>query len=124
MKTQTVKTIFANLLFSFGIILMVIGFIRGTLTIVNSTIFDKYPLNNYEETKCDSGQPIRAVPIEKESLEKLSLTEEQKEENKQSCITSLEHTRKVKQVEDITYSISFLISGLALALVFNKFKSR
>jgi len=122
MKTQTIKAIFTNLLFSIGVILMVIGFIRGALTVVNSTIFDKYPLNNYEETKCDSGQPVRAIPVETES-KPLLLTEEQKQTNKQSCLNSLQHTRKVKQVEDTTYSFSFLISGLTLALVFNKIKT-
>jgi len=107
MKTQTIKAIFTNLLFSIGVILMVIGFIRGTFTLVNSLMFDKYPLNNYEETKCDSGLPVRAIPLEKGLLEESSLTEEQKQANKQSCINSLEHARKVKQVADITYSFSF-----------------
>jgi len=117
MKTQTIKAIFTNLLFVIGVILLVIGFIRGTSTAVKMVVFEKYPLQNHEETRCELGQ-TRAMPLEEKPIE---VDEATKEENKEKCLNDLEHARKVKQVEDVTASISLLISGFVLTFIFKRF---
>lgn len=119
MKSQVIKAIFTNLLFVIGIILTITGFVRGTSTAVKIAVFDKYPLNNYEETRCELDPVSREVPLAKPIEE--TLTEEEKLERQESCIKSLEYSRRIKKVEDITYSISFLVSGLALAVIFKRF---
>ena len=119
MKTKIIKAIFTNLLFVIGVVLMVVGFVRGVSTVVKSAVFEKYPLNDYEETRCQIEASSRAVPLEGAIAEPLS--EQEKKEIKADCFKSLEQARKVKQVDDITYSLSFLASGLALTLIFKRF---
>ena len=94
----------------------VVGFTQGTAVVVKSLVFDNYPLDNYEETKCNLGMPTREVPLEKNEIEPIS--EEDRKDKQDVCISGLEHARKVKQVEDITNSISLLIAGLVLAKIF------
>lgn len=60
-KGETIKAIFTNLLFLIGVILMIVGFIRGTSTTVKFLVFDKYPLNSYEETRCDYPQYSKPI---------------------------------------------------------------
>ncbi|MFH1706112.1 MAG: hypothetical protein ABH867_04380 [Patescibacteria group bacterium] len=119
MKTKIIKAIFTNLLFVIGVVLMVVGFVRGVSTVVKSAVFEKYPLNDYEETRCQTETFPRVVPLEGAIAEPLS--EQEKKEIKADCFKSLEQARKVKQVDDITYSLSFLASGLALTLIFKRF---
>jgi hypothetical protein len=118
MKTTSIKAIFTNLLFVIGVILMVIGFIRGTSTAANSLVFPKYPLNQYEETRCQLEIPAPAK-IDNESTP--IVDQKETEMRKQQCEESMEYARKTKQVNDITQSISFFISGLAIALIFKRF---
>ncbi len=137
MKVEIIKSIFTNLLFAIGVILAVIGFTSGTTVVVRSLVFDEYPLRNYEETRCDTGSMAKPMPLgEREAVlvaedvakqkiqyadldeETLAKKKEAIQEAKDSCENSIKHSRKVKQVEDITNSISLLVAGLVLAKVF------
>ena len=118
MKTENIKAIFTNLLFVIGVILMITGFVRGTSTIAKSLIFDKYPLNSYEETKCELGTAPRVAYGEEIAG---SANKETLEEREEKCLESLEQSRDVQQTEDIAYSVSFFVSGLALAMIFKRF---
>ena len=118
-KGETIKAIFTNLLFLIGVILIVIGFIRSTSTVVKFIVFDKYPLNSYEESRCDFNNPNYPKPavVEGESTPVDTRTDEQIEE----CKAALEQDRKLRMVEDVTTSISFLISGIAISAIFRRF---
>lgn len=119
MKTEKIKAIFTNLLFVIGIVLVIVGFIRGTLTITQIIVFDKYPINSYEETRCDQG----IVPVEatKKEGETSALTKIEIKEQKDKCLSSIEQGRKVKMTEDIVTSITTLLSGVALIYFFKRF---
>lgn len=119
MKTEKIKAIFTNLLFVIGIVLVIVGFIRGTLTVTQIIVFDKYPINSYEETRCDQG----IVPVEemKKEGETLAMTKQEIKEQKDKCQNSIEQGRKVKMTEDIVTSITTLLSGLALIYFFKRF---
>ena len=120
MKPEIIKSIFTNLLFVIGVILMVVGFIRGTATIANSIVFEQYPLDEWQETRCTIDMsyqdptllPADAIPAE---------TKEGFEQRRAECQQALDTTRKTKQVNDITYSFGFFVSGVALALGFKRF---
>jgi hypothetical protein len=120
MKPELIKAIFTNLLFVIGIILIVIGFIRGVSTTVNSIVFDQYPLEEWQETRCslDLGyQDPQLSPTDAKFPE----TQEAYEQRKIECEAALDIARQTKQVNDISQSVSFLVSGLALALIFKRF---
>lgn len=118
MKTEKIKAIFTNLLFVIGIILVIVGFIRGTLTVTQIIVFDKYPINSYEETRCDQG----IVPVEESKRGGTSaMTKQEIKEQKDKCINSIEQGRKVKMTEDIVTSITTLLSGSALIYFFKRF---
>lgn len=121
MNTEKIKAIFTNLLFVIGIILVIVGFVRGALTTTQVVVFDKYPLAPYEETRCDQGMmPIPYVPTTKEG-ETSVLTKTELKDLKDKCLASMELGRKVKMTEDIVISITTLLSGVALIYFFKRF---
>lgn len=120
MKPEIIKSIFTNLLFVMGVVLMVVGFIRGTVTLANSIAFDQYPLDEWQETRCTldlSYQDPSLLPADVAPTE----TKESFEQRKTECQQALDTTRRTKQVSDITYSFGFFVSGIALALSFKRF---
>lgn len=122
MKSDTIKAIFTNILFVIGVILIIIGFTQGTLTITRMFVFDKYPLNSYEETRCEFESGMSKPVIQDENATPLSDAEIK--DRKEKCLVSLEYQRKVKKTEDIVGSITMLISGIALVYVFRRFISK
>jgi len=120
MKPEIIKSIFTNLLFVIGVVLMVVGFIRGTATIANSIVFDQYPLDEWQETRCSidmNYQDPALLPSDTSPTE----TKGSFEQRKVECQQALDTTRRTKQVNDITYSFGFFVSGIALALCFKRF---
>lgn len=117
MKSETIKAIFTNLLFVIGVSLIIFGFTRGVLTLAQLIVFPKYPLNSYEETRCE------ITPLAPELGGKtVAVTKpEEIKAQKEKCLESLEHQRKVKEVEDITASVSTLVAGAVLVFFFKRF---
>ena len=120
MKPEIIKAIFTNLLFVIGVVLMVIGFIQGTSTIVKSMAFSQYPLDEWQETRCTvdlSWSDPSLMTGDQNSSE----TQESFNQRKLECQQAVDNTRQTKQVNDITNSIGFFVSGSALALTFKRF---
>ena len=118
MKSQTIKAIFTNLLFVIGVILLIFGFIRGSITITRLVIFDKYPLQSYEETRCQID--LLPQPVSTDGKTQL-LSQKESQGRQEKCTTSLEHERKVRQTEDIVYSVTTLVAGFVLIVAFKRF---
>lgn len=118
MKAETIKAIFTNVLFVIGVVLMIFGFTRGSLTVVRLLTFDKYPLESYEETRCELEFQNR-FPMPEGSTAVIS--DEEKQKSLQKCQSVVEHDRQVRKVEDIVTSVSTFISGVSLAFVFKRF---
>lgn len=119
MKAETIKAIFTNVLFVIGIILIIFGFIRGSLTLTRLITFEQYPLNSYEETRCEFeyyGAP--SVPVEGETP---GPTAEEIRDRKAKCESSLEQERRVRKTEDLVVSFTTLIAGAVLVWSFKKF---
>ena len=112
-KNKTIISIFLNFLFVVGVILTVVGFINGLQFTAKTIIFDKYPLQSYEED-CQR-YTIEARPV----LDKIASPAASLDEQIAECKVSVEQRRKIKMVEDLTQSVGFLVSGLVLAFLFN-----
>ena len=123
MKIESVKAIFTNLLFVIGIGLTIFGFIKGSLTASKVLSFDRYPLDQYQETRCMYPvMPTEPIPLKGENIQKQ--TPEQDDYYKKEaerCMNEQEQQRKIKKSDDIVVSATTLFSGLVLILVFSKF---
>lgn len=122
MKTENIKAIFTNLLFVIGVILVIFGFVNGVSTATKSMVFDKYPINSYDETKCDMEYmvPTMAASPDGKTIPPQD-SKEDKEARMKKCEDSLEMQRKVKQTEDIVSSITTFVAGGVLVYAFRKF---
>ncbi len=120
MKTETVKAIFTNLLFVIGVILLIYGFIQGSLTAVRLLTFEKYPLANYEESRCDFDYGLPQKETGEPAVSPEAWQAEQAE-RRASCLESLDQARRVKQTEHIVTSITTLVSGAVLVWSFKRF---
>lgn len=126
MKTTTIKAISTNILFVIGVILIIVGFVRGAQTAVKLATFEQYPLDSYEETRCEYEvyQPPEIMLSETttEPMLKLNLEAEiaKNEKQSQKCLASLERSRQLSKADDITVSLTTLISGVLLAIIFRK----
>lgn len=118
LKPDTIRAIFTNILFVIGVILLIVGFIRATSTVANLVTFDKYPLANYEETRCDYEVIPKPVTLDQNMA---SESAREMENRKASCLESIDRQRQQKQVNDIVTSVSLLVSGAALVLSFRRF---
>jgi hypothetical protein len=119
MKPETIKAIFTNLLFVIGVILLIVGFVQGTRTAVKLITFNEYPLDSYEETKCD--QPPYAVPAVVDGGKTAPIIDEATRQTKADCKLELNHERKVRETEDIVGAITMLVSGGTLIFFFRKY---
>lgn len=118
MKTNLIKAVFTNLLFVIGVVLIIFGFVRGSITVAYVALFDKYPLDQYQETMCDTTYPAR--PEEKTenapSVQNVDL-----KEVKINCEKQIERQRTVNKATDIVASFTTLISGAVLVYFFRRF---
>lgn len=118
MKPETIKAIFTNLLFVIGVLLSIYGFSKGALTIVRLAVFEKYPLQSYEETRCQM-EFFAPRPIDDKT--QVTLSESEIEKRKQDCLVSLEADRKNRLVEDIVGSATAVFAGGVLTYFFRRF---
>jgi len=121
MKVDTIKAIFTNLLFVVGVILLIYGFIQGSLTIARSLIFDQYPLNSYEETRCEYefAAPKETVGVAKATPS--GETANQSRQTYEGCQQQLNYQRKIRQTEHIVGAVSTFAAGLILVVSFKRF---
>lgn len=117
-----VKAIFTNVLFFLGVVLVIIGFVRGVNTLVKSIAFEQYPLAPYEETRCFyNGLEPRFVDSDSEPSAATESGSTQRDAEKQECLEQLDQQRSITQVEDVTTSLSIFIAGAFLIFFFRRF---
>lgn len=115
MKPETIKAIFTNLLFVIGVILLIWGIAKATSTGAKLLSFSEYPLQGYEESRCD----YIASPAATEKTTPVQ-TEETTIQHKQ-CLDSIEKQRALQKVDDIVQSVVLPLSGLTLVYFFRKY---
>lgn len=101
MKPEIIKALFTNLLFVVGVVVLIIGFFKGSNTLAKSVFFEQYPLESWEESRCEM-EPVGQGRI----------TE---------CYKSVQTMRVTKKVEDSVSSVSLLVSGAVLVYFFKGF---
>ncbi|MDQ3008430.1 MAG: hypothetical protein M3Q81_02425 [bacterium] len=117
MNTETIKAIFTNVLFVMGVILVIFGFVQGSLTAVRILTFDRYPLDSYEESRCELDYGFAMNRGE----ESPALTEEQINQRRAECQSTLDRERQVRQSEHIVSALTTLVSGAVLVYSFRRF---
>lgn len=118
MKVEIIKAIFTNLLFVIGVILLIYGFVQGSLTAVRLLTFDKYPLQSYEESRCDYEYNAIKMPS---GVDGEIASPEDATKQRQRCEEQLTYARKVKQTEHIVVSITTFVAGAVLVFSFKRF---
>ncbi|MBP7859636.1 hypothetical protein KA001_01590 [Patescibacteria group bacterium] len=123
MKNEWIKAIFTNLLFVIGVILLIFGFVRIVVTGTYLFVFEKYPLDQYQETMCDTNYAVSPIYAPEKGSEPL-VRGETKEEllaRKAKCEKQLEIERKVRMATDVSVAITTAISGAVLVYFFRRF---
>ena len=95
MKAESIKAIFTNLLFVIGVILLIFGFIQGALTASRLVVFEQYPLNSYEETRCELEANFSQVR-EPAMSEVSTPSAEEVAPRQATCIAGLARQRQVR----------------------------
>ena len=117
MRPETIKTIFTNLIFVIGVILLVFGFSRGALAVGRIIAFEKYPLPSHQEGRCEAQFRPAAAPL----AEGGGTPVEETEEYRERCLRENEQMREVRRFEDLINSISLLLAGGVLTYFFRGF---
>lgn len=118
MNTKSIVTIFQNILFVIGVILTIIGTSLTVTLVAKLVIFDSYPLNEYEENRCQyQNYPTRSVI---EPGQQATATPEEAEAERQECLDQVEVLRKVRLVEHVSQAAVTLIAGIVLVYVFRR----
>ncbi len=115
MKPETIKAIFTNLLFVIGVVLLIWGVAKAASTGARLISFDTYPLQGYEESRCD----YVSVPIMEKGV--VAPSEADQKLQKEQCKESIEKQRALQKVDDIVQSIVLPFSGLTLVYFFRRY---
>lgn len=122
MKNEWIKAIFTNLLFVIGVILLIFGFVRVVITGTYLFVFDKYPLDQYQEIMCENTYVSTPVVDQKGiSGAYQGDTKEEIAAKKAKCESQLEIERKVRKATDVSVAITTAISGAGLVYFFRRF---
>ena len=115
-STKHITVLFLNFLFTVGVIVAVIGFIRTLQFSANLLFLPEYPLNQYEDsclTDAYYSKPVVA-PDQVATQDAATMGS-----NRQLCQDRLVKQRQNRKVSDATMAIGMLVSGVVLAVVFN-----
>lgn len=100
---RLIPTIYFYLLSAIGMVLLIIGLFNSVHFITGITSYDKYPLRQGAESRCD--YMPKTIPIEGSKAQLDTNT-------KEDCLKSLEKERQTTKADDLEKSISFTTIGL------------
>ena len=116
-----------------GVILLLVGFYSAARTIINLTLFDKYPTTGvltinfsgippYMQREEDCKYPQLYYNLDGKST-RPSTTEERavEKQNQENCIRTVTQTRESAKANDISNSVLFLFLGTGIIVVYRFF---
>lgn len=116
MNGRVVSLIYFYLVSVVAIVLLMFGAYNGITFAVNSTQFEKYPLPWGGEDRCAyTMSPPMQVALAPSGTPQQSAEEKKAmEEQKNSCLRSLEMERKQNKVNNLKDALTFTLLGLIL----------
>ncbi len=105
---KLIPTIYFYLLSAIGMVLLIIGLFNATHFITGITSYDKYPLRQGAESRCDY-MPQPVLSGETKATKGI-------DETKENCLKSLEKERATTKADDLEKSISFTAIGFLVFL--------
>lgn len=113
MLGKNISLIYFYVVSLISLLLIIIGVFATINFVLNSTQFDKYPLQYMEDCNV-YGMPYKTVPAP-DGVEELS--EEEKLRQQRACETRTEFERRKNRVQDMRNAIAFTSIGLILFLI-------
>lgn len=114
-KLNLVLRVYLYVFMGIGLIMMSFGAFGLGQNIYKSKLFAKYPLESYNESRCDYMEmPYPAMPLTGKEAADSQMAIEQSKVQAEKCRTSLEEERKIKKVTDFYNSLILLGIGSAL----------
>lgn len=117
---RLISLIYFYLVSIIGIILLIIGLYNGVSFVVNSTVYDKYPLPYVGNEDCsylaqDFSGTVKRAPLAMPPDETTAtVSAEEQQEQKAACERRVEAERKQHQVNDLKNGIYFTLIGIIL----------
>lgn len=105
---RLIPTIYFYLLSAIGMVLLIIGLFNSVHFVTGITSYDKYPLRQGAESRCDYMPKV--VPVEGSKDVQPDVN------SKEDCLKSLEKERGITKADDLEKSISFTAIGLLVFL--------
>lgn len=118
-KRNLVMRVYLYIFMGIGLVMVSIGAFGLGQNVYKSALFPKYPLESYNESRCDyldhGSYPADPAFIGKgESEVDTKMLIEQNKQQAEKCRTSLEEERKIKKITDFYNSLILLGIGSAL----------
>lgn len=114
-RRNLVMRVYLYVFMGIGIVMTSFGVFGLGQNIYKSQLFAKYPLENYNESRCDYLEmPYPAMPVDARAEKEAQVSYEQSKQQAEKCRLSLEEERKVKKVTDFYNSLILLGIGSAL----------
>lgn len=112
MNGRVISLIYFYLVSIIGIVLLIVGTYNTVTFVVNTTQFDKYPLQYGGEDRCAYTTLPQTVPDK--SATEPSVDKKALEEQRKTCLQTLEMERKQHKVNNLKDAITFSLIGIAL----------
>lgn len=119
MSGKNIATIYFYLISAASLALIVIGIFHGVNFVINSVLYDKYPLRFGPVGDCETfgyPYPAKIAPPPGVIRESTPSAEETKKQ-KDICEKQLAFERKQQQINDIRDSITFTLVGIILFFI-------
>lgn len=113
MNGRVISLLYFYLVSIIGIVLLIIGTYNAVTFVVNTTQFEKYPLQYGGEDRCAYNMLPQTVP-DKSASEPSAADKKALEEQRKKCLQTLEMERKQHKVNNLKDAITFSLIGIAL----------
>lgn len=107
-----IQTIYLYIFSGVGLALLLFGSYNAIKYAVDVTQFEKYPLQQWEETQCTypNSSSLQTKPVMVETREATPSAEEILKQEK-LCEENRDKQRKIKQTQDLTHALALLFLG-------------
>src|SRR3989344_6164794 len=117
MSGKTIATIYFYVISAASLALIVIGIFNGVNFLINSTLYDKYPLK-YPQGSCES-YPYKFGPYPAMDArgEVGTPSAEELKKQKQACLKQENALSKQQKIDDLRNAVTFTLVGTVLFLI-------